>query len=340
MPLDPCFDALLADKRIHLRPPMPPVTLADLRNGANEFMRAAVGPEVARVEPVSFEGSDGRRVAGRAYRATLTESRPAIVFLHGGGFVFGNLDTHDAMCRTLAASSGCTVLAVDYRLAPEHPFPAAVDDATDALRHVGRAPEAFGVRAGPVGIAADSAGANVAVGAMTSTSDARSTGGASDAASPVAGSSPVRTEGHPRATIARAAFLYPVVDPRCDSASMHALARGYMLTREAMQWFWDCYVPRAEDRSDPRADVLAANLARLPTTTIVTAEYDPLRDEGAALAQRLDAAGVRVHHECAAGMIHGFAGMPQLTPAASAVVARLGRELGRAIGADPPGGED
>src|SRR5512146_3203577 len=105
MPLDPCFDALLADKRIHLRPPTPPVTLADLRNGANEFMRAAVGPEVARVEPVSFEGSDGRRVAGRAYRATLTEPRPAIVFLHGGGFVFGNLDTHDAICRTLAASS-------------------------------------------------------------------------------------------------------------------------------------------------------------------------------------------------------------------------------------------
>jgi acetyl esterase len=325
VPLDPCFAALLADKRIHLRPPTPPVTLADLRNGANEFMRAAAGPEIARVEPVGFDGSDGRRIAGRAYRAVPADVRPAILFLHGGGFVFGNLDTHDAMCRTLAASSGCTVLAVDYRLAPEHPFPAAMNDATDALRQLGRTPEAFGVRAGPIGIAADSAGANVAVGAMGATID---------------GSSRTGTGPPPAVTIAHAAFLYPVVDPRCRSASMQALARGYMLTRDAMQWFWDCYVPRVEDRADPRVDVLAGDLARLPTTTVVTAEYDPLRDEGEALAQRLDAAGVRVRYECAAGMIHGFAGMPQLTPVADAVVARLGRELGRALGADPPGREN
>jgi acetyl esterase len=314
VPLDPCFDALLADRRIHLRPPQPPVTLQDLRAGANQFMRAAMGPPVARVEPVTFAAPDGRVVPGRAYRPAAPTARPAIVFLHGGGFVFGDLDTHDAICRALATSSDCTVLAVDYRLAPEHPFPAALHDAVAALCHVGRAPDAFGVLPGAIGLAADSAGAHVAVDAMLET-----------VARPAIGAPAVPVG------IAHAALLYPVIDPRCDSPSMHEFARGHMLTREAMRWFWDCYVQRPELRADPRIDVLAANLAGLPPTTIVTAEYDPLRDEGETFARHLAAAGVPVDLERRAGMIHGFAGMPQLTPQAGGVVERLGRALRRAL---------
>lgn len=311
MPLDPCFEALLADRRIHLRRPRPPVTLQDLREGGNAFMRAAIGPGLPQVGPLTFVSHDSRRIPGRAYRAAADAQLPAIVFFHGGGFVFGDLDTHDAMCRLLAASSGTTVLAVDYRLAPEHPFPAALHDCQDALLHVARAPESFGVRAGPIAIAGDSAGAQLAIATALSTVDAR-------------------------LRLAHAALLYPVVDPRCSSGSMHELERGYMLTREAMEWFWECYLQRAEDRADPRADVLAADLSRFPPTTIVTAELDPLRDEGHELARRLEAAGVHVDRECRPGMIHGFAGMPQLTPVAAEVLARVGRRMGRALGLDVP----
>jgi acetyl esterase len=274
-----------------------------------------VGPELAGVDAVTFAAADGRRIDGRAYRPTLAEPRPGILFLHGGGFVFGDLDTHDSICRRLAESSGCMVLAVEYRLAPEHPFPAALCDAADALLHVARAPADFGLRGGGVGVAADSAGAHVAIGAMLE-----------------AIARPEQGEATAALKIAHAALLYPVVDPRCDFASMHELARGYMLTRQGMQWFWDSYVPRAEDRENPRVDVLTADLAGFPPTTIVTGEFDPLRDEGKALAERLAAAGVPVEFECCAGMIHGFAGMPQLTPMAGAVLTRLGRELGRRLG--------
>jgi acetyl esterase len=332
VPPDPCFDALLADRRVQLRPPAPPVTLGDLRAGANAFMRVATGPALPSVEPVSFLGASGRHITGRAYRATTAEPRPAILFLHGGGFVFGDLDTHDATCRTLAASSGCTVLAVNYRLAPEHPFPAAVDDATDALLHVARVPAAFRVRGGALAIAADSAGAHVAIGAVLATVGAHGAGigaacgGGADGAH--------RGVAAPLA-LAHVALLYPVIDPRCASPSMHELARGYMLTRDAMLWFWECYAPDATRRADPLVDLATANLARFPPATIVTAEYDPLRDEGEAFAARLDAAGVAVQLERCAGMIHGFAGMPQLTPVATQVLERLGRTLAAALGVAP-----
>lgn len=307
MPLDPCFHSLLADRRIHLRRPTPPVTLQDLREGGNRFMCTAVGPAVARVEPVQFEAADGRTIPGRAYRATLAGPQPAILFVHGGGFVFGNLDTHDSICRALAASSGATVIAVDYRLAPEHPFPAGAQDCSDALLHLAREPSRFGARAGLVAVAGDSAGAHLAIGAALAAANAR-------------------------VELAYAALLYPVVDPRCESASMRELERGYMLTREGMEWFWECYLRHPRDREDPRVDLLSADLAPLPPTTIVTAEFDPLRDEGEALARRLAAARVRVDVERCPGMIHGFAGMPQLTPMAGEILGRLGRELGRALG--------
>lgn len=332
MPLDPCFEALLADRRIHLRPPAPPVTLADLREGGNRFMCGATGPEVARVDAIDFDAADGRRIRGRAYRASVEGARPAILFFHGGGFVFGDLDTHDAICRMLAVGSGCTVLAVDYRLAPEHPFPAAVDDCTAALLHVARAPGEFGVRPRALAVAGDSAGAHVAIGVILGVARAVGATPAVAGAAPM-GAPAVPTTATAAPTIAHVALLYPVIDPRCDSASMQQLARGYMLTREGMQWFWQCYLQREADRSDPRVDVSAPDLAGFPPTTVVTAEFDPLRDEGELFARRLAAAGVRVRLERQPGMIHGFAGMPQLTPVAGTVVAALGDEIGRALGA-------
>ena len=302
--LDICFASLLADPKVELRRPSSRITIDTLRIAANQFQAQARGPELADVSDVVFSGPEGRPLAGRRYRPTVHQALPGILYCHGGGFVFGNLDSHEAICRSLAAASGRTVLAVDYRLSPEHPYPAAVEDCLAAAWHATRFPDEFGLLPGAMGIAGDSAGGHIAVTTALA-----------------AGAAGLR--------FAHVGLLYPVIDPRCDSPSMHAFATGYMLTREAMQWFWECYAPVQSQREDERLSLLAANLSGLPSVSMVLAGYDPLHDEGQQFAERILRGMGTVEWTCFQSMIHGFAGMPQITAKAGEAIALIGRSFAR-----------
>ncbi len=219
-----------------------------------------------------------------------------ILFLHGGGFVIGSLETHDAMCRTLALLSGARVVAVAYRLAPEAPSPAAADDCRAALQWV---MSQGGTEA--VALCGDSAGGHLAVGlALHATACGR--------------------------RLAALGLLYPVAEPACASGTWHQFGAGHVLTQAWMRWAWSAYLDGA-DPASPEFTLRAARLLGLPPTRIIVAECDPLRDEGEALAEAVASAGGTVTLSCAPGMIHGFASLPMLTPAADAALGDLAKHF-------------
>jgi acetyl esterase len=239
-----------------------------------------------RVEDLSIPGPAGS-VPARLYATGHGGLRPALIYFHGGGFVFGNLDTHDSLCRALAKASDAIVISVDYRLAPEHKFPAAVDDSYAATQWVAANAERLGIDACRVSVGGDSAGGNLAtVIAMR----CRATGG-------------------PK--LSSQVLLYPVTDMgRFDTASYVELAENYFLTRAAMEWFGGHYVAAEDHKRHPEVSPLRApDLSGLPPALVITAEFDPLRDEGEAYARRLEQAGVQVTSKCYPGMIHGFVSM-------------------------------
>jgi len=246
----------------------------------------------------------------RIYTPEGEEPRPAVVFFHGGGWVIGNLDTHDGTARKLANAAGAVVVSVDYRLAPEHPYPAAAEDCYAATRWVAEHGAAeLGVAPGRLAVAGDSAGGNLA--AVVSLM-ARDRGGPA---------------------LAFQLLVYPVTDPDFERASYRENAEGYLLTRDVMEWFWDQYVPEAERRHDPYAAPLRApDLSGLPPALVVTAEYDPLRDEGEAYARRLEEAGVRVRCRRYPGMIHGFLSFADVVDQGKEAVAEAGTALRAAFG--------
>ncbi len=223
---------------------------------------------------------------------------PAIVFFHGGGWVTGDLDTHDATCRILAAASRCIVVAVDYRLAPEHPFPAAVDDAVVAYAWVHRHSRELGIADGQVGVMGDSAGGNLAaVVAQVTRRGAR----ASDADVP-----PPVVQG----------LVYPCADAHLDTDSMEALGDGFLLTRASMEYYRGEYLPHRADWETAKASpLLAGDLTGLAPALVVTAGFDPLRDDGADYAEALRRAGVDVEYRCYDDQIHGFMVMGVLSDA-------------------------
>ena len=245
------------------------------------------GP-LARVENLSLPGPAGA-IAARLYEpvgAAPAAGRPALVYYHGGGWAAGDLDTHDHLCRHLALAGAFTVIAIDYRLAPEHPFPAALDDCLAATRAVRERAAALGVDPLRLAVGGDSAGGSLATLVCLALRDA--------------GERWVRAQ----------LLIYPAVDFAADTASMRDNGTGYLLTRGAMEMFTQWYVPQAADRTNPRASPLrAADHRGLPPAIIQTAEFDPLRDEGADYAAKLTAAGVSVDYHCYPGMIHGFARM-------------------------------
>lgn len=303
MAVDVCFVELLADRRNHLRRPPVGVSLSDIRAAASAFLRPAPGPVVSSVEAMTIRRPNGTRLAMRVYRPSVGKALPTVVFCHGGGFVFGDLDTHDAICRAMAVRSGCIIIAVDYRLSPEEPFPAAIEDCVAVIDWLMRAPAAFGASPGAPAIAGDSAGANIAIGSALTLRDRD-------------------------CRLRHVALLYPVIDPACGSPSMREFGSGYMLTREAMQWFWECYLTASSGQLDARAAPMRADVRGFPPATIVTAEYDPLRDEGEAFAEHLRKGGGRVQLQRYSGMIHGFAGMPQLTPVALQAIDVIAQAVG------------
>jgi acetyl esterase len=256
----------------------------------------ASGPPVGGVttRPITITADDpdprdpGRRsIAARLYTPEgLPPGSPLLVFQHGGGWVTGSLDSHDPVCRYLARNAGVRVLAVGYRLAPEHPFPAAVGDVVDAFRFARRNATDLGADPAAIALGGDSAGANLA--AVVAHLAAR-------ACEP---------------TPAFLLLFYPPCDAVHRSRSRDLFAAGFMLTDDDIAWFCDHYLPPSVDRGDPRASLLLADdLSGMPPTYLVTAGFDPIRDEGEMLARRMAEAGVPVVFRRHAELVHGFVNM-------------------------------
>jgi acetyl esterase len=307
MALDPAFRAMLDMPGMQLTTPPADVTPETMRALSRERMPPAEPPPIHSVGETSAPGPAGA-IPVRIYRPNAAARLPLIVFYHGGGFVLCDLDSHDALCRSLANATGFAVASVAYRLAPEARFPEPLEDCYAALVALVARAEEWGFDADRVAVCGDSAGGNLAAAAALL----------------------ARDRGGPR--LRHQALIYPVTDAGCDTASMRELATGYMLSREIMQWFWNCYLARAADADDGRASPLRAKvLEGLPSATIITAEFDPLRDEAEAYADRLRAAGVPVVGRRYLGVIHGFASLPFVTPMAERSIADLAQDIRAAM---------
>ncbi|PZG08037.1 alpha/beta hydrolase [Nonomuraea aridisoli] len=260
------------------------------------------GPEVARVEDVSISADDGGSFPARVLTPE-GDPRGVIVYYHGGGWVIGAIDEFDSLGRLLAVRTGCTVVLVGYRLAPEHRHPTAARDAYAALLWTAAAMPGL-----PIVVAGDSAGGNLsAVVARRA-----------------------RDEGGP--AIALQVLVYPVTDCDLDNASYRDPANQLMLTRDSMVWFWDHYVPDPAARAHPDASPLRADdLSGLPPAVVLTAEHDVLRDEGEAYAERLREAGVPVEFQRFDGQMHGFFTMVNLLPAQATALETVAEAVERRL---------
>ena len=237
---------------------------------------------------------------------------PCILFFHGGGWVAGGLDTHDGLCRRLSNETGCRVIAVDYRLAPEHPFPYGLSDAIAALNHVTRNPETFGIDPQRLGVAGDGAGGTLAAVLCRIARDAGSR------------------------TIAFQLLLCPILDVHGATAARRELADGYFLDSETLRRDLELYVPQGCERTDLRLSPLRAEeFANLPPAFVHTAQFDPFGEEGEEYAQRLGGFGVPVHGRCHPGMIHYFYCMPRMVPYALEAMRIIGTEIRYAVRLPP-----
>jgi acetyl esterase len=300
MPLDTHLAGLLQLLEQAPYPPIHEQSPQDARQGFRALTCDSVRPEqvleVGEVGELEVPGGEGARPA-RLYRPAGPGPWPTTVFLHGGGFVIGDLDTHDQTCRRICRDAETAVLSVDYRLAPEHPFPAGVEDALAATRWALENADRLG-GTGRVGVAGDSAGGNLAA---------------------------VASQHLPG--IAAQLLVYPATDALTDRPSRQENAEGYFLELATMEWFFTHYVGSAAGQvahDDVRiSPLLAPDLTGQPPAVVVTAEFDPLRDEGEAYADRLAAAGVPVDRVRYDGLIHGFVDMGAMSPAADAALADL-----------------
>ena len=248
-------------------------------------------PQVPEVRLLAFEN-----YSMRLYRPVANETLPALMYFHGGGWTIGDLDTHDVLCRQLAVGARCVVFSVDYRLAPEYPFPAAVDDCFAATRYV--AENAAQLKISGIAVGGDSAGGNLAA---TVALLARDAGGPA---------------------LAFQLLIYPATDQRMGSASHQRNGQGYLLTADSIRYFRGNYLPNERDWSDWRASpLLAKNHANLPPALLITAGYDPLVDEGRAYADKLRGAGAKVVYREFADMVHGFILFGGVIDTANAAVA-------------------
>ncbi|HEX7446136.1 MAG TPA: alpha/beta hydrolase [Pirellulales bacterium] len=283
MPLDP--EAQILVNAAHGPSAIPMHQLSpDKARAVMLVQTAGLGPPepVHRIEDRVIAGPDVD-LPIRIYRPAANQARRALVYFHGGGWVIGSIETHDALCRMIANQAECTVISVEYRLAPEHPFPAATEDAYAAVCWACEHAEELGAAPNRIAVGGDSAGGNLAAVACLMARD------------------------RDRPAIDLQVLLYPIADHDLDTHSYLAYADRYLLTREAMAWFWKHYLVDEADRNNPYVSPLrAADLAGLPRALIITAECDPLCDEGDAYARRLEASGVAVTHACYPGMVHGF----------------------------------
>jgi acetyl esterase len=266
--------------------------------------------------------------AGSSAGSLLAGPLPALIFFHGGAGVFCSVETHDGLCRILANESGCRVISVGYRLAPENKFPAAIEDACAATAWVFAQCEGLGIDPARVGVAGDSAGATLAA---VVCQQARRMTGPSMTGSGVTGS------GMTGSGIALQVLICPVTDPGFDAPSRRAFSQGYFFDMATLDWALGHYLPVGMDLSDPRLSPLrAGDLGDLPPAHIHTAEFDPFRDEGEAYADALRRARVPVAYTCHAGMIHHFYCMSGAIPNARGVIKGIGNAVRDAFSGRAP----
>jgi acetyl esterase len=285
MPLDPKAQEVLEAMRVTEIPETVTLSVTEARTQAIERSEARNSPlaEMHSIENRRVPGPAGD-IPIRIYRPHCSDGASLIMFFHGGGWVHSNLDTHDAVSRALAHAARATVVSVDYRLAPEHKFPAASDDCLAATRWAGVHASELGADTSGIALAGDSAGGNLAT--VTAIR--------------------IRDEGGPH--IGAQVLVYPITDYYDPGTpSYFEYAEGYNLTRRNMMWFWDHYIASRKAAEHPHASPLrSANVAGLPPALVITAEYDPLRDEGERYAAKLRDAGVDTTLITFDGMIHGF----------------------------------
>jgi acetyl esterase len=316
MPIDPRVARFLNMLNAGSGKPTADVTVAERRAGLEQLMQLA-GPkaEVAEVEDRMLPGAaSALRVRVYTPIAPASELLPGIVYFHGGGFVAGTLATHDNIARELARAGKCRIVSVAYRLAPEHPFPAATDDARAAVAYVAAHAADFGIDASRLGVCGDSAGGTLA--AATCQSFAR------------AGGPPLALQ----------LLLCPILDYSRSTDSRREFARGYLVDQATLDHDLRHYLATPTDTADPRISPLcAADLSGLPRTVIHTAEFDPLRDEGRLYFERLTRAGAAVSYTCHPGMIHLFYGLEAVIPYARTAYLQIGSDIRAALADAPPG---
>jgi len=307
MTLDPSMRNILEMYRTLNLPRLYETTLEDIREMMNNTQVSQESDAVSRIEDLSFD-SDGFPIKCRLYDPG-TASRGLIIYFHGGGFIWGGIESSDPVCRRIANVSRTKVLSVDYRLAPEHKFPAAVNDGFNSFLWAYNNPDKLGIDRERIALAGDSSGGNIAASACLKLKD----------------------KGHPLPFLQ--ILFYPFMGPDFYSESMREFSEGYFLTVDELKWIGDSYLSSRHDAIDPYfSPILHDSLEGLPEALIVTAEYDPLRDQGEMYVSRLYSAGVPVTSIRAKGMIHGFVGLFSVSRAANSILSMVFGLAGSMLG--------
>jgi acetyl esterase len=317
MSLDPEAETLLSMIRASGRPPFEELTPEEAREAFRKGRAITQPPpqEVAEVRDIACPGPLGE-IGLRAYRpldAAAEEVLPALIYFHGGGWLVGDLDSHDVACRHYANGARCRVVSVDYRMAPEHKFPAAVDDSAAATKWIIAQASALGIDPARVAVGGDSAGGNLAAVMALMARD---------------GDLPPLTF---------QLLVYPATDMGMTHASYRRITEGALLTAKTMKWFVDHYLRGPEDRADWRASPLRAeNLSGVAPALVLTCAYDPLCDEGADYARRLESKGVRVLHLHFSDQLHGFVGQGKIIRVGNTALDMMSAALKKALWPPPP----
>lgn len=309
MPIDPIAQKMLDDAKKSGRPNAHLLPVSTARENFENTFAELEKPPVHRVVDIAIPTRDGGTIPGRLYLpAEESAVLPLTLYFHGGGWLLGSVDSHDVVTRLLANASGSAVLSVGYRRGPDSRFPTAVNDAIDALLWAADPASGLDIDHSNIAVAGDSAGGNLA-GAVALY--------ARDAGGPV---------------LRHQLLVYPVtstdlergIDPEYD---------GVMLERDELQWHQDNYLASPDDKSDPRVNILHADLTGLPEATVILAECDPIRPQGERYVAALEAAGVPVRSHLSAGMVHGFFGLDEVFPSATGAMTFAGERLAQALDA-------